>query len=419
MAKSDIKDIGLASKGKTRIEWADGQMPVLVAIRERFAKEKPLKGLKVSACLHVTTETANLARALVAGGADLALCASNPLSTQDDTAASLVKDFEISVFAIRGEDNKTYYNHLKSALDHNPQITLDDGADLVSTIHKEYTKLIGQVSASMEETTTGVNRLRAMEKEGSLKIPVISVNDAETKYLFDNRYGTGQSTLDGILRSTNILLAGRTVVVAGFGWCGRGFASRVRGLGSKVIITEVNPIRALEATMEGYIVLPMQEVIGVGDVFVTLTGNKHVIRKEHFEKMKDGAICANSGHFDIELDLLGLKSLSKDVKNARENVQQYILKNGKSVFVLGEGRLVNLACAEGHPAAVMDMSFATQALMVEFVAKQKKRLDVKVHNVPKEIEEWIARLKLETMGVKIDTLTKEQRNYLTGWQEGT
>jgi adenosylhomocysteinase len=419
--KYDVRDLGLAAQGLSHISWSDTQMPVLRAVRERFSRERPLEGIRVSACLHVTTETANLCRAFIAGGAEVALCASNPLSTQDDVAAALVKEFGVSVFARRGVDPKDYYRHIHLALDHSPVVTLDDGADLISTMHKERTELIPQILASLEETTTGLNRLRAMQREGSLRIPVIAVNDALTKYLFDNRYGTGQSTVDGIIRATNILLAGKTVVIAGYGWCGRGVASRMRAMGAKVIITEVSPIKALEAAMDGYTVMPISEAARFGDLFVTLTGNKHVIGKEHFELMKDGAIAANSGHFDIELDLVGLHQISAEVRqDVRPGVDQYILReNGHSIFVLGQGRLVNLACAEGHPAAVMDMSFSTQALMVEHVIKRSSRLTPKVHPVDPGVEDWIARIKLESMGIQIDTLTLEQERYLKAWEEGT
>jgi len=418
--RSDVRDIKLAPKGKTRIEWADMQMPVLKIIREKFAKEKSLKGVKLAACLHVTTETANLCRTLKAGGAEVALCASNPLSTQDDVAASLAKDFGINVFSIYGEDTHTYYSHIESVLAIRPLVTLDDGGDLINVIHTKETNLIPQILASMEETTTGVNRLRAMERSGLLKIPVVAVNDAKTKYLFDNRYGTGQSALDGILRATNVLFAGKNVVVVGYGWCGRGFATRARGMGAKVIVVEVDEIRALKAAMDGFLVLPMKDAARIGDIFVTFTGNKHVIRKEHFELMKDGAIACNAGHFDIELDLVGLKTITKRViKKVRRNVDQYILENGRRIFILGEGRLVNLVCAEGHPAAVMDMSFSTQALMVEYVASLAEKLPVRVNPVPDEIEKKIARLKLRAMGITIDEMTEEQRAYLAGWQEGT
>jgi adenosylhomocysteinase len=416
----DVKDLSLAPKGKARIEWADGQMPVLREIRARFEKEKPFKGQRIAACLHVTTETSGLMRAFLAGGAEVALCASNPLSTQDDNAASLVADYGIATYAIRGEDSKTYYKHINQALDLKPTLTLDDGADLVTTIHQKRPELMEGLLASMEETTTGVIRLRAMAKDGALKIPVVSVNDAQTKFMFDNRYGTGQSTVDGIIRATNVLLAGRTFVVAGYGWCGRGLASRARGLGAHVVVTEVEPIRALEATMDGFTVMPMADAAKIGDIFCTVTGNKEVVRKEHFLAMKDGAIVANSGHFNVELDLDALAALSKQVKKGvRENVDAFILKDGRSINVVGEGRLVNLAAAEGHPAAVMDMSFATQALMTEWCVKNKSQLKVGVIDVPKEMEQQIARLKLKTMGVTMDELTAEQKKYLAGWQEGT
>ncbi len=419
-APSDVKDPALAPRGKARIEWADGQMPVLREIRERFARELPLKGQRIAACLHVTTETSNLMRAFTAGGAQVALCASNPLSTQDDNAASLVKDFGVPTYAIRGEDSKTYYRHINQALDIRPTITLDDGADLVTIIHQKRTELIPGLLASMEETTTGVLRLRAMARDGALRIPVVSVNDAQTKFMFDNRYGTGQSTVDGIIRATNVLMAGRNVVVAGYGWCGRGVASRARGLGAKVIVCEVEPIRALEATMDGFPVMPLAEAAKVGEVFVTLTGNKSVIRREHFQAMREGAIVANSGHFNVELDLEALAELAREVrKGVRDNVDRYVLKDGRSLYVLGEGRLVNLACAEGHPAAVMDMSFATQALMTEWCVKNRSKLKVEVLNVPREVEQVIARVKLKTMGVAIDELTPEQKKYLEAWEEGT
>ena len=416
----DIKDLRLAKEGKRRIEWADNDMPVLQKIRERFAKQKPLKGLKMSACLHVTAETANLARTLKAGGADLVLCASNPLSTQDDVAAALVKHYGLPVFAITGENNKTYYKHIRAALDHGPNITMDDGADLVSSIHTDYPALTKKVIGSMEETTTGVIRLKAMAADGALKIPVIAVNDAKTKHLFDNRYGTGQSTVDGIIRATDALLAGTKVVAAGYGMCGRGFASRARGMGAHVIVTEVDPVRALEAVMDGFWVMPMAEAAKIGDIFCTLTGDCSVIRKEHFKLMKDGAIVCNSGHFNVELDLNDLRALAKNVrKGVRANVDAYDLQNGRTVYLLGEGRLVNLAAAEGHPACVMDMSFAVQALTTEWVVKQQGKLPVAVHDVPQEIDDWVAKLKLQTMGIKIDQLTPEQRKYLASWQEGT
>ncbi len=416
----DIKDINLAPGGKKRIEWASNDMPVLAEVRERFEKEKPLKGTKMSACLHVTAETANLARTLKAGGADVVLCASNPLSTQDDVAASLVKDYNIPVFAIKGEDNKTYYKHITSALDHKPTVTMDDGADLVSAIHKERKELIPLILGSMEETTTGVIRLKAMEKDGSLKIPVIAVNDADTKHLFDNRYGTGQSTIDGIIRATDILLAGKIFVIAGYGWCGKGLAMRAKGMGSNVVVAEIDPIKSLEAAMDGFMVMPMIEAAKIGDLFCTLTGNIHVIRKEHFEVMKSGAIVCNSGHFNVEIDIGALESLATKVnKSVRNFVDRYVLKNGRSVYLLGEGRLINLAAAEGHPACVMDMSFATQALSTEYVIKNKNKLSPKVFDVPKEIDQWVASLKLKSMHIAIDTLTKEQEKYLSSWEEGT
>lgn len=420
-AAHDVKDFALAKKGRGRIEWADTQMPVLRAIRARFEREKPLKGQRIAACLHVTTETSNLMRTLKAGGADVALCASNPLSTQDDNAAGLVAEYGIATYAIRGEDDKTYYRHIHQALDLKPTLTLDDGADLVTAIHNKRTELLPGILASMEETTTGVIRLRAMAKDGALKIPVVSVNDAHTKFMFDNRYGTGQSTMDGILRATNLLIAGRTVVIVGYGWCGRGVASRARGLGAKVVVTEVDPLRALEATMDGFDVRPIAQAAPAGDVFVTLTGNKHVLRGEHFKAMKDGAIVCNSGHFNVELDLPALAKLATGgvKKNVRENVDEYALAGGRRLYVLGEGRLVNLACAEGHPAAVMDMSFATQALMAEWCVKNKSKLKVAVNDVPVEVERWIAKIKLETMGVDIDELTAEQKKYLEEWREGT
>jgi len=416
----DIRDINLAGEGKKRIEWADNDMPVLQQVRERFSKEQPLKGRKMSACLHVTAETANLARTLKAGGADLVLCASNPLSTQDDVAASLVKDYEIPVFAIKGEDNETYYKHLKSAIEHKPVVTMDDGADLVSGILSDYPDVAQNISGSMEETTTGVIRLRAMERDGALKFPVIAVNDAVTKNLFDNRYGTGQSTIDGIIRATDILLAGKNVVVAGYGWCGKGVSMRARGMGSNVIVTEVDPVRALEAVMDGFRVMSMKEAAKIADLFITLTGDLHVIRKEHFDLMKDGAIVANSGHFNVELDIDGLKELAKDVReDIRNHVDQYVLKDGRRINLLGDGRLVNLAAAEGHPASVMDMSFATQALATEFVLQNEGKLGAKVYTVPKEVEEWVATLKLKSMNITIDELTPEQKHYLESWDMGT
>ncbi len=418
MVEHHVKDLNLADQGKKRIEWADNDMPVLKKIRERFEKEKPLAGKRMSACLHVTAETANLARTLKAGGADLILVASNPLSTQDDVAASLVRDYGISVFAVRGEDHKTYYDHIHRAIEHNPQVTMDDGADLVSTLHAEYPDKLKNVKGSMEETTTGIIRLRAMHQDGALKIPVVAVNDAETKYLFDNRYGTGQSTVDGIIRATDFLIAGKKVVVAGYGWCGKGFAMRMKGMGAQVIVTEVHPIKALEAAMDGFWVMPMNEAAKIGDLFVTITGDIHVLRKEHFEVMKDGAIVANSGHFNVEINIEDLESLAKEKhENVRNNVDEYVLADGRRIFLLAQGRLINLAAAEGHPASVMDMSFATQALTTEYVIKND--LDVKVHEVPEEIEQWIARTKLETMGITIDELTEEQKHYLASWEMGT
>ncbi len=414
----DVKDLALAEEGKKRIEWADHDMPVLRAIRARFEKEKPLAGKRMAACLHITAETANLARTLKAGGADLVLCASNPLSTQDDVAAALVKEYDIPVFAIKGEDHDTYYKHIHACLQHDPVITMDDGADLISTLHKDYPEKTAQIYASMEETTTGVIRLRAMHKDGALKLPVFAVNDAHTKYLFDNRYGTGQSTVDGIIRATDVLVAGKTVVVAGYGWCGRGVAMRMRGMGANVIITEVDPLKALEAAMDGYRVMPMLEAAKEGDIFVTLTGDIHVLRKEHFERMKDGAIVANSGHFNVEIDIPALEKLAaKKRANVRQFVDEYQLADGRRIFLLAEGRLINLAAAEGHPASVMDMSFATQALTTEFALKRK--LEPGVYEVPREIEDYIARLKLESMGIQIDQLTEEQEKYLSSWEMGT
>lgn len=420
--KGDVKDFALAATGKKRIDWAEQNMPVLRQVREQFARTKPLKGIRLSACLHVTTETANLMRTLKAGGAEVLLCASNPLSTQDDTAASLIKHDGIPTFAIRAEDRDTYYRHLHAVLATKPVVTLDDGADLVNLLHTEsrYASQAGQMRASLEETTTGVIRLRAMEQDRKLKIPVVAVNDADTKYLFDNRYGTGQSTVDGILRATNILFAGKNFVIAGYGWCGKGVAMRARGMGAQIIVTEVNPIRALEAAMDGFRVMPMSEAVRVGDVFITLTGDTSVLRKEHFEKMKDGAILCNSGHFDVEIDLNALKSLSKTVeKDVRPNVEAYHIASNRTIYVLGEGRLVNLAAAEGHPAAVMDMSFATQALAVHWVITNKKALDTRVHQVPKAVEDQIATLKLSSMGIKCDRLTPEQKKYLSSWEFGT
>jgi adenosylhomocysteinase len=418
--KYDVADLSLANGGKKRILWADNDMPVLAAIRKRFTQSKPLKGKNVSACLHVTAETANLARALKAGGANLVLCASNPLSTQDDVAASLVRDFKISVFAVCGENRSTYYKHINAAIDHKPFMTFDDGADLVNELHTRRKKESGRIIASMEETTTGVIRLRAMANEGKLKFPVIAVNDAATKHLFDNRYGTGQSTVDGIIRATDFLMAGKKVVVAGYGWCGRGFAMRARGMGAIVIVTEVDEVKALEASMDGFLVMPMAEAVKIGELFVTLTGNKNVIRAEHFRAMKDRAVVANSGHFNVELDIPALRKLSRKVsRNVRHCVDEYVLKNNKRIYLLGEGRLINLAAAEGHPASVMDMSFATQALQAEYVIKRQGRLSVAVHDVPMKIEQEVSKLKLRSMSIKIDKLTAEQVAYLASSGEGT
>lgn len=424
MAKKphDVKDLKLADQGKKRIDWADQSMPVLRKVRERFAKEKPLKGVTMAACLHVTTETANLVRTLKAGGAKVLLCASNPLSTQDDTAAALVKHEGIPTFAVKGEDHKTYYEHLHAALDEGPSLTMDDGADLVTMLHRDYAERATTVKASLEETTTGVIRLRAMERDKALKIPVVAVNDAATKHLFDNRYGTGQSTLDGILRATGILFAGKTLVIAGYGWCGKGVALRARGAGAQVVVTEVDPIRALEATMDGLRVMPMRDACRIGDVFVTLTGDKHVIREEHFQSMRDGAIVCNAGHFDVEIDMKTLRRLARKTDlGVRPSVDAYHLPNGRTVYIIADGRLVNLAAAEGHPASVMDMSFATQALCAEWALKMaaKGKLPVRVHHVPKAIEDDVAAVKLDTMGVKIDRLTGEQKLYLSSWSEGT
>ncbi|MFQ3675052.1 MAG: adenosylhomocysteinase [Endomicrobiia bacterium] len=421
--KYHIKDIKLAQKGKLRIEWAGREMPVLKIIEERFKKQKPLKGLRIGCCLHVTTETANLMIALKSGGAEVVLCASNPLSTQDDVAASLVKDFGISVFAIKGENNDVYYSHIKSVLDIQPQITMDDGADLVSTIHKN-PKLVSNIIGGTEETTTGVIRLKAMANDGVLQYPIIAVNDALTKHLFDNRYGTGQSTIDGIIRATNILLSGKHFVVAGYGWCGKGVAMRAKGMGAQVTVTEVDPTKAIEALMDGFYVTTMEEAAKYGDVFVTLTGDINVIDRQHFLKMKDGAIVCNSGHFNVEINIPALKKESKKVRTVRDFVEEYTLKNNKKIYVLADGRLINLAAAEGHPASVMDMSFANQALSVEYLVKSKQnstleKLGNKVFAVPSEIDKEVARLKLKTMGIKIDVLTKEQQEYLVSWQHGT
>jgi len=414
----DIKDASLASDGRQRIEWASREMPVIRLIRDGFAKEKPLKDIRISACLHITTETANLALALKDGGANIVLCASNPLSTQDDVAAALV-EYGIPVNAIKGEDEKTYYNHINAALDNRPQLTADDGADLVTTLHTKRAELITNVIGGTEETTTGVIRLRSLEKAKKLKYPIIAVNDAKTKYLFDNRYGTGQSTIDGITRATNVLWAGKKVVICGYGWCGHGIALRAKGLGSQVIATEVEPVRALEAIMDGYQVMPLIEATKVGDIFITVAGDKNVIDKAHLEVMKDGAILANSGHFNVEINIPALESLARSKRRIRPFVDEYTLKDGRHLYLLGEGRLINLAAAEGHPASVMDMSFANQALCLEYMVKNRGRLEIKVHPVPEEIDKQVARLKLQSMGINIDSLTPEQKEYLTSWEEGT
>ena len=420
MTNYDIKNPKLADGGRYRIEWGEQEMPVLRLIRERFAKEQPLKGVRVSACLHVTAETANLMHTLQLGGADIVLCASNPLSTQDEVAASLVTHYEIPTYAIKGEDTKTYYDHIKAALDHQPHMTMDDGADLVGTIHKDRTELIDGIIGGTEETTTGVIRLRAMAADGALKFPVMAVNDAMTKHFFDNRYGTGQSTLDGIVRATNMLLAGKNFVVGGYGWCGRGLASRARGMGANVIVTEIDPLKALEAVMDGYRVMPMVDAAKEGDLFCTVTGDLNVLDKHHFEAMKDGAIVANSGHFNVEINIPALEKMSKgEPKHVREFVHQYETKDGRKINILGEGRLINLASAEGHPASVMDMSFANQALSAEYMAKNADKLEKKVYSVPTDIDNEIARLKLEAMGTRIDILTPEQSHYLNSWEEGT
>jgi adenosylhomocysteinase len=415
----DVKNLELADLGKKRLEWANQSMKVLQLIRKDFIKNQPLKGMRISACLHVTSETGNLMITLRDGGAEVALCASNPLSTQDDIAAVLVRDYSIPVFAIKGEDNRTYYQHLTAALDHRPNLTMDDGADLVTLALTKRQDVVGNVIGGTEETTTGVIRLRAMAKDGVLKYPIIAVNDADTKHLFDNRYGTGQSTIDGIIRATNVLLAGSKFVVAGYGWCGRGLATRARGQGADVIVTEVNPTRALEAVMEGFRVMSMEEAAKIGDVFCTVTGNKNVIRKEHFEKMKDGAIVCNSGHFNVEIDIPALEKMSSSKRTTRPFLEEYSLRDGRKINLLGEGRLINLASAEGHPAAVMDMSFADQALSIEYLVKNAKNLEKKVYTVPEELDKRVARLKLESMGVKIDRLTPEQEEYLASWSEGT
>ncbi|RLF61458.1 MAG: adenosylhomocysteinase [Thermoplasmata archaeon] len=419
VSKYDVKDTKLAERGKLKIEWSSYEMPVLTLIKDRFSKEKPLDGIKIAACLHVTSETANLLIALKEGGAKIALCASNPLSTQDEVAAALVKYYEIPVFAIRGEDRETYYEHIHRALDLNPHITLDDGGDLVSTVHSSRRELLDKIIGGTEETTTGVIRFRSMERDGVLKYPIIAVNDAKTKHFFDNRYGTGQSTIDGILRATNVLLAGKNFVVAGYGWCGRGIAMRARGMGANVIITEVDPLKALEAVMDGYRVMPMSEASKIGDIFVTVTGDINVIREEHFKEMKNGAIVANSGHFNVEIDIKALEKLAVKKRRIREYVDEYELEDGRKIFLLGEGRLINLAAAEGHPASVMDMSFANQALCAEYIRKKGEKLKPKVYSVPEEIDKEVARLKLKSMGINIDKLTKEQEKYLKSWELGT
>ena len=419
MTSYDVRDLNLAEGGRRRIEWAAREMPVLRSIQERFAKERPLTGMRVSACLHVTTETANLMKTLQAGGADIVLTASNPLSTQDDVAAALVSQDEIPVYAIKGEDNTVYYKHIHAALEHKPHMTMDDGADLVSVLHKERRDLLANVVGGTEETTTGVIRLRAMAADKALAFPIIAVNDAMTKHFFDNRYGTGQSTIDGIVRATNVLLAGKNFVVAGYGWCGRGLAMRARGMGANVIVTEVDPLKALEAVMDGYRVMPMIQAAKIGDIFCTLTGDLNVLDAHHFEVMKDGAIVANSGHFNVEINIPALAEMSQEKKLVRPFVEEYDLKDGRRIFLLGEGRLINLAAAEGHPASVMDMSFANQALSLEYMVKHAAELEKKVYSVPEEIDDEIAQLKLAAMGVEIDVLTAEQQNYLNSWEEGT
>jgi adenosylhomocysteinase len=419
MKKGDVKDLALADAGKRKIEWAGQQMPVLESIRKRFVKEQPLKGLRVSACLHVTSETANLMIALRDGGADAVLCASNPLSTQDEVAASLNRDYNIPTYAIKGEDHDTYYTHLRAALDHKPQFTMDDGADLVTMLLTKRTDLVAEVIAGTEETTTGVIRLRAMAKDGTLKYPIIAVNDAMTKHFFDNRYGTGQSTIDGVIRATNVLIAGLKVVVAGYGWCGRGVAMRAKGLGADVIVTEIDPVKGIEAVMDGFRVMPMEQAVKEGDIYITVTGNKSVLRGEHFEKMKTGAIVCNSGHFNVEIDIPALEKLSSGKREVRPLVDEYVLSGGRKVYLLGEGRLVNLATAEGHPASVMDMSFANQALSAEYLRANYKNLKPQVYVVPENLDKDIARLKLESMGHHLDKLTPEQVHYLASWQEGT
>jgi adenosylhomocysteinase len=415
----DVKDLALAPHGVTRVEWADRQMPVLTAIRERFEREQPLAGYRIAACLHVTTETANLARTLKAGGAEVVLCASNPLSTQDDVAAALVQEYGVPVFAIRGENNDTYYSHITAAVDFRPHLTMDDGADVVGILHKDRRDYLDDIVGGTEETTTGVIRLRALEAQGELAYPIVAVNEASTKHLFDNRYGTGQSTIDGIIRATNILLAGRKFVIAGYGWVGRGVAMRARGMGSHVIVTEVDPMRALEALMDGFEVLPLAQAAEVGDIFCTATGDKNVITRAHMERMKDGAVLANTGHFNVEIDIPALRGLATSTKPARPGVEEFTLPDGRRVYLVADGRLVNLSAAEGHPAAVMDMSFANQALAAEWVVAHADELEQRVYDVPSEIDREIARLKLETLGVEIDTLTEEQERYLASWDEGT
>jgi adenosylhomocysteinase len=417
--RHDVRDLSLAPEGVTRIEWADRQMPVLAAIRERFEHERPLDGQRISACLHVTTETANLARTLKAGGADILLCASNPLSTQDDVAAALVAEYGVPVFAIKGEDDDTYYSHITAAVDHHPQMTMDDGADVIGVLHSQRTDQLGEIIGGTEETTTGVIRLRALEREGRLGFPIVAVNEAKTKHLFDNRYGTGQSTIDGIIRATNVLLAGRRFVVCGYGWVGRGVAMRARGMGSQVVVTEVDPLRALEALMDGFEVLPSARAAETGDIFCTATGDKHVLTEEHFARMKDGAILANTGHFNVEIDIPALRELAVETRTARPFVEEFRLEDGRRLYLVADGRLVNLGAAEGHPAAVMDMSFANQALSAEFIVNNAGELERRVYVVPEEIDKEIARLKLETMGTEIDELTEEQARYLASWDEGT
>jgi adenosylhomocysteinase len=415
----DVKDLALSAEGKRRIEWADRQMPVLAAIRERFEREQPLSGMRIAACLHVTTETANLMRTLKAGGADAVICASNPLSTQDDVAAALVDEYDIGVFAIKGEDNDTYYAHIEAAVDHKPHLTMDDGADVIGVLHSARREQLGDIIAGTEETTTGVIRLKALEAEGKLGFPIIAVNEAKTKHLFDNRYGTGQSTLDGIIRATNVLIAGKRFVIAGYGWVGRGVAMRAKGLGAHVIVTEVDPMRALEALMDGFELMPMAQAAPVGDIFCTATGDKHVLAREHLSVMKDGAIVCNTGHFNVEIDIPALRSLAVETREARNFVEEFKFEDGRRVFLLAEGRLVNISAAEGHPAIVMDMSFANQALSAEYAVQHSAELERKVYVVPEEIDNEIARLKLATMGATIDTLSEEQARYLASWNEGT